>query len=123
MEQNIEILDSASALASVGGDLEFLSELAGLIQAAWPTLLDKIRQNLAAGRLDEVKTHARLAQAAAGYVSARRARASALQLQLTAGKGDLQGAQSATALLEEEVARLCLVLPTLGAYNARPHEV
>jgi len=106
LEQNSEVLDPALALASVGGDPEFLREIAGLVHAAWPTLLGDIRGNLAAGNLPALKADARLARVAAEYVSAGRAYVSAHLLETLAGQGDLVGAQRATASLEEEVAKL-----------------
>lgn len=123
MEQSREVLDSACALASVGGDTDFLREIAGLVQAAWPTLLGNLRKDLAAGDLCALEADARLARVASEYVSAKRARASALQLQKMVGLGDLGGAHRATTQLEEEVAELQLVLATFRAatYAPRSH--
>ena len=115
-----EVLDHTSALASAGGDPEFLREIAGLIQAAWPSLLQDIRKDLAAANLRGMEETARLAKAAAKYVSARRAYVAALLLELMATKRDLQGAQRATANLEEEVAKLQLVIPTLRNSHDSP---
>jgi len=117
-EENAEVLDPASALASVGGDTQFLFEIAGLVQAAWPTLLGDIRKDLAAGDLAGVEASARLAKTAAEYVSARRTHESALQLQTLAHRGDLPGAQRATVHLEKEVAKLQWVLSNLKMSGA-----
>jgi len=111
-EQNSEVLDPESALASVGGDSDFLCEIAGLVRAAWPTLIVNIRENLASGDLGTVEADARLAKAAAEYVSARRAQQSAILLELMAGQGNLEGAQRASAQLEREVAKLQPLLAT-----------
>ena len=46
MEEISEILDRTAALASVGGDLEFLSELLGLFRATSSTLLRDIQEAL-----------------------------------------------------------------------------
>jgi hypothetical protein len=75
--------------------------------------LADIREGMARGDLRAVETNARLAKAAARNVSARRAYESALQLQTTAGKGDLQAAQEALANLEGEVEMLQFFLSTL----------
>ncbi|HTS71323.1 MAG TPA: hypothetical protein VMO17_20285 [Terriglobia bacterium] len=112
-QENSEVLDPATALASVGGDAEFLFELAGLVQAAWPSLLGDIRTGLAAGDLGAVQEGARLARAAAEYVSARRTYESALQLLTLASLGDVQGARRASAVLENEVMKLQGVLSTM----------
>ncbi len=42
-------LDRSLALAAVGGDRGFLAELAGILGAACPTLLESIRASLAVG--------------------------------------------------------------------------
>jgi hypothetical protein len=114
---NSEVLDSAAALASVGGDPEFLCEIVGLIQAAWPTLLDYIRQDIAAGDLHALEADARLARAAAQYVSARRAYLAALQLQFLAMQRDLEGAKRISENLEEAVAKLQPVLSSLKKFH------
>jgi hypothetical protein len=76
--------------------------------------LADLRQGLARGDLRAVERTARLAKAAAQYVSARRACESAQQLATMAGKGELQAARGALASLEQEVEILQLVLSTLG---------
>ncbi|HMD83515.1 MAG TPA: hypothetical protein VKO18_02300 [Terriglobia bacterium] len=113
-EQYTEVFDVSLALSSVGGDQEFLTELVGLAQAAWPTLLADIRGGMARGDLWAVETTARLAKAAARNVAAKRAYESALQLEATARKGDLQATQSASVELEREVELLRIFLATLG---------
>jgi HPt (histidine-containing phosphotransfer) domain-containing protein len=110
-EQYAEVFDVGLALRSVGGDREFLAEVLGLIQAAWPTLLANIREGMARADLPAVLTTARLAKAAARNISAGRAYESALQLEAMAGKGDLPAAQKASAGLEQEVEILQLALP------------
>ena len=114
MGQYTEVFDVGMALSSVGGDREFLTEVVGLIQAAWPTLLADIREGLARGDLCAVETTARLAKAAARNVSARRAYASALKVETMAGKGDLQGVQSASVDLEAEVELVRSFIAALG---------
>ncbi len=113
MEQNFtDVFDSASALARVGGDREFLCEIAGLVRAAFPKLLLDIRNDLAARDFFAVEADARLARAAAIYVSATKAQDAALHLQTAAVKADFPDALRATARLEEEVEKLQLVLTT-----------
>ena len=107
---DMEVFDQAMALASVGSDAEFLNEVVGLVQAAWPTLLAHIREAIAKRNLPAVEMSARLAKAAARNVSSRKAYESALQLETMAGKGDLQGAQRASANLEQDVEKLQSVL-------------
>jgi hypothetical protein len=113
-EQYTEIFDVSQALESVGGDREFLAEVVGLTQAAWPTLLENIRGGVARGDLRAVESAARVAKAAAQNVSASRAYESALQLVRTARKGDLDAAQMASVEWEREVELLRIFLATLG---------
>jgi len=113
--QYTEVFDMSLALSSVGGDEEFLTELVGRVQAAWPTLLADIRGGMARGDLGAVETTARLAKAAARYVAAGRAYECARQLETSAGKGDRLASQSASADLEREVEVLRIFLATLGS--------
>ena len=113
-EQYVEVFDEAQALDSVGGDRESLTEVVGLMQAAWPTLLADIREGVAEGNLPAVKTAARLAQAAARNVAARRACEAALELETMADKGDLPATQRTSENLELEVEILQLALSMLG---------
>ena len=108
--RHAEVFDAALALSSVGGDREFLAELVGLTQAAWPTLLTNIQAGLNRGDLCAVEATARLAKAAARNISAERAYESALRLEAMARKGDFTAAQSARVDLEREVEvlRFCL---------------
>jgi len=114
LEDNSEVLDCTLALASVGGDQEFLSEVAGLVQAAWPTLLGDIRQALATGDFGSVARATRLVKAAAQNVSAARVYASALHLEAAAQAGQLESAQVAGVQLEQEVERLKAALTAMG---------
>ena len=121
MAQNlVDVFDSVSALARVGGDEEFLYEIAGLVRAAWPRLLVDIRTDLAARDFFAVEADARLARAAALYVSAKKAQDAALQLQTMAVQSDLPGALRASARLEEEVGKLQLVLTTFRSPKNLP---
>jgi hypothetical protein len=114
MVEDPEVFDSALALASLGGDREYLKEVAGVVQAAWPTLVGNIRQALAVGDLCTVETNAWLAKAAARNISARRAYKSALVLEVVAHAGDLEAARSALAKLEQDLERLKSALARLG---------
>lgn len=106
MQPDPEVFDPTSALASVGGDREFLSEVAGLFQAAWPTLCNDIRAGLAAGDFGAMERSARLVEAAARNLSARIVCESAHRLALLARQGALEDCEAACANLEHQVARL-----------------
>ena len=113
MEPDSAVFDHMSALASVGGDIEFLSEIAGLVSAAWPTLLSDLRKDVAAGNFSALDADARLAQTAAEYVGAGRAHMAALHLQMMAVHNDQFGASQAVKNLEGEVAKLQAALSAL----------
>jgi len=113
MEQRVEVFDVGRALNSVGDDREFLSEFVGIIQAAWPTLLADIRRGLGEMDLHAVRTTARLATAAAQYLSAKRTYEAARQVETIAGKEDWKGAREAVANLEREVETLQIFLASL----------
>lgn len=115
VEEYAEVFDVGQALQSVGGDVEFLTEVVGLTQAAWPTLLTEIRDGVSRGDLRAIESSARLAKAAARNVSAKRVYECALQLYTIACKGDLQAARNAIAVLEREVEMLRFCLATLAA--------
>jgi HPt (histidine-containing phosphotransfer) domain-containing protein len=115
-----EVFDENLALNSVGGDSDYLAEIIGLMQAAWPTLLANIREAMARADYGALKSHARLAKAAARNVAAQRAYESALHLETMAGTRDLTAIMEATANLEREVKRLQLPLARHGgAASAR----
>ena len=120
METNKEVFDLPSALSSVGGDVDFLGELANLVQAVWPTVVGDIRNNLAAGNHRALATDARVAKTAAEYVSAGRAYMAALQLQMMALNRDWDGARQAATNLEGEVAKLQTALSTFTNSNSPP---
>jgi len=111
--RHADVFDATRALSSVGGDSEFLTEVVGLIRAAWPTLLADIRRALAMGDIVAVERTARLAKAAARNVSAKRAYDSAVQLETLISVRDLPAAQRASTTLEQEVEKLQVVLSTL----------
>jgi hypothetical protein len=114
MEQTPEILDRQAALAGVGGDLEFLSELLGIFRAASPTLLHDIRDALVKGDLPALAYAARLVRVTAQNVAARRVYAAATLLEETATCGELEGARRASSRLEEEMDKLKSALTTLA---------
>jgi len=113
-EENPEVVDQRLALASVGGDREFLSEVAGLVQAACPTLLSDMGRALATGDLGAVERTTRLVKAAARNVSAARAYESALLVEAAARTGQLEAARAAGVRLGLELEKLKAALATLG---------
>jgi len=115
---NSDVFDSTLALESVGGDRSFLSEVAGLFQAAWPTLWSDIRAGLAVGNLCAVERSAHLVQAAARNVSARSVYEAAQELEQLARHGALEASQVACEALQREVERLTPYLAPLQNFRS-----
>jgi HPt (histidine-containing phosphotransfer) domain-containing protein len=114
MEQSSEILDRTAALASVGGDLEFLSELLGIFRAASPALLHDIREALVKVDLPALANAAHLVRVTAQNVAARRVYLAATLLEKMAACGELEGARHASSRLEKEMDQLKSALTMLA---------
>ena len=106
MTEALDIYDRTAALASVGGDREFLWEISSIARAAWPTLLRDIREALESGDLHSVERAAHLVKVTTQSVFAKRAYLAALLLETMAGYREIEGALEASAGLEEEIERL-----------------
>jgi HPt (histidine-containing phosphotransfer) domain-containing protein len=101
-----DALDRSLALAAVGGDSGFLAELAGIFEAACPTLLERIQRALAVGDLVAAAVAARLLRAGAENVSAKRVASVALECELLARQNSVAEAQAAHRVLLQEVERI-----------------
>ena len=108
-----DALDRSLALAAVGGDSGFLAELAGIFEAACPTLLERIQRALAVGDLVAAAVAARLLRAVAENVSAKRVASVALECELLARQNSVAEAQAAHRVLLQEVERIQPVLDDL----------
>jgi HPt (histidine-containing phosphotransfer) domain-containing protein len=108
-----DALDRSLALAAVGGDSGFLAELAGIFEAAYPTLLERIQRALAVGDLVAAAVAARLLRAVAENVSAKRVASVALECELLARQHAVAEAQAAHRALLQEVERIQPVLDDL----------
>jgi HPt (histidine-containing phosphotransfer) domain-containing protein len=108
-----DALDRSLALAAVGGDSGFLAELAGIFEAAYPTLLERIQRALAVGDLVAAAVAARLLRAVAENVSAKRVASVALECELLARQNSVAEAQAAHRALLQEVERIQPVLDDL----------
>ena len=111
-------VDRSLALNSVGGDKAFLSELAGILGAACPTLLESTRASLAVGNLAAAARTARLLRVAAENVAARRVASAALTLETIARQRHHEAVDPAYSVLRQEVERLTPVLADLEGEGA-----
>jgi len=119
MELVPQTLDRTQALAAVGGDTRFLAELAGLLEAACPTLLNDIETALARGDLPAVGWSARLVRVAAENIQARNVADVALLLENLARDKQPRAASAAYRRLQTEVVRLKPVLADLKGEATR----
>jgi HPt (histidine-containing phosphotransfer) domain-containing protein len=106
MKLACDTLDRSFALAAVGGDTGFLAELAGIFEAACPTLLERIQRALATGDLVAASVAARLLRTVAENVSAKRVASVALECELLARQKSVAEAQAAHRALLQEVERI-----------------
>jgi two-component system, sensor histidine kinase and response regulator len=91
--------DENALLDNVGGDIEFLAETVGMLQSDGPTLLQQIRDALAAG---DAATVGKAAHTLKGMVSnfcAPQAQAAALEVEKMGKAGDLSAAPTAVTTL------------------------
>jgi two-component system, sensor histidine kinase and response regulator len=101
-----QVLDRATALARVGGDLDLLKEIGALFLDEYPRALDEIHHALAAG---DAKTLERSAHGLKGSVAnfgARAAVDAAFQLEQFGRAHKLEQAPPALAALERTLACL-----------------
>ena len=119
MELATRPLDRAQALAAVGGDTGFLAELAGILEAACPTLLDDIQVSLAIGDLSAAAWSARLLRVAAENVMASTVAHAALHIETLARQRQSRAAADAYRALQNEVARLKPLLAALKGEAAQ----
>lgn len=108
-----DVLDCFEALASTGGDTGFLAELAGIFDAACPTLLERIQHALAEGDIAAAVRAAHLLEVAAQNVTAKRVAGAALDVETLARQKLLERAQEAYRELVLEIERLKPLLSDL----------
>jgi HPt (histidine-containing phosphotransfer) domain-containing protein len=111
MKLHSEYWDRCRALDAVGGDAEFLSELAGIFCAACPTLLKSLGESIAAKNLFSVADTAHLLWSAARSLSAPGVAEAALALETMARRNEINNIDSAYHALQQEAGRLGMVLP------------
>jgi HPt (histidine-containing phosphotransfer) domain-containing protein len=98
--------DRSRALDGVGGDEEFLSELAGIFSAACPTLLKNLEDSIAARNYLSAADTARLLGRAARNLAAQQVTEAALALETRARRNEIEGILNAWYALQQEAGRL-----------------
>lgn len=101
-----QVLDRATALARVGGDLELLKEIAALFLDEYPRVLDEIHQALAAGDATSLGHAAHGLKGSVANFGARAAVDPAFQLEQLGKTGKLDQVPPVLAALEQALACL-----------------
>jgi HPt (histidine-containing phosphotransfer) domain-containing protein len=109
-----ELLDRTAILDRVGGDVEFLDEIAALFAEDCPKLLADIRSAIAAGNPVGLERAAHTLKGSVANFGAEAARQAALRLELLGRSGDLQPAPEACTVLEREMERCTTALLALA---------
>jgi len=112
--QNPQVLDRDALLDRVGGDLEFLQEIAGLFLEDCPRLLEKIRSAVSGGDARTLEHAAHTLKGSVANFGAQAARDAAFRLEALGRAGDLKPAPDAYSVLEREIQRFTHELGALS---------
>jgi two-component system, sensor histidine kinase and response regulator len=110
----LELLDRDAILERVGGDVEFLEEIAGLFVEDCPKLLTEIRAAISAGNPTALEHAAHTLKGSVANFGARPAREAAFRLEMLGRERDLLPAPEACAVLEHEMERFTVALTALA---------
>ena len=103
---SLEYWDRVRALDGVGGDEEFLSEIAGIFSAACPTLLENLEDSIAAKDYLSAADAANLLGRGARNLAAQRVTETALIVETMARRNELDDIVNACYALRQEISRL-----------------
>jgi len=103
--KELHVLDSEALLERVGGDVDFLQELAGIFREDCPKLLEEIRSAVAAGDAAALERAAHTLKGAIANFGADAAGQAAFHLERLGRAGELQPAREAVGALESEIVR------------------
>jgi PAS domain S-box-containing protein len=117
-EKMEEVLDRAEALAEVGGNVQLLSEIAGLFLDDCPRLMHEIRDAIACRDALRLLRAAHTFKGSVGSFSAPKALAAVWRLERMGWAHDLAGAEEAQSALEHEIGRLEQALVGLAEGSA-----
>lgn len=106
----LESWDHIRALDGVGGDVQFLNEVAGIFCAAYPTLLRKLAKSIASKDPKGTADTAHLLGGAARNLGATRVAETALSIEMMARRTEFAGIESAYYALRQQVERLAEAL-------------
>lgn len=113
------IIDERDLLERVGGDLEFLNEIATMFLDECPRMLQEIRTACVRGDAEALQHAAHTLKGCVANFGAGPAREAALKLEMIGRAGDLTPAPVACNDLESELARFTEALSALSRSSAR----
>ena len=108
-----QVMDRATALARVGGDLELLKEIAALFLDEYPRALDDIHKALASGDARLLERAAHGLKGSVANFCARSAEDAAFQLEQMGRAQRMDQASQTLATLEQSLALLQAELASL----------
>jgi len=114
-----EVIDEASALSRLGGDLDLFKKMAQLFIKDSPSLMAQIREGISSGDSWAVEQSSHKLKGSAGYLSAGQVQEAALTLETLGRSHDLLGAEVALKALEEAVRDLATRLETVATEEVR----
>jgi HPt (histidine-containing phosphotransfer) domain-containing protein len=106
----VEPWDPVRALDGVGGDVQFLNELAGIFCAACPTLLTSLRESIAARAKYNAADTAHLLGSAARGLAAQRVADAAFAIEAMVRRNEFEGIEDHYQALSQDAGRLVEVL-------------
>ena len=118
--QEQEPMDTAAALARVGGNVELLREMVALFLQELPELLTNLRDAIGAGNANAIERAAHKLKGSVGNFSAQPAFEAALKLEVLGRDGSLTNAEPVYADLEREIERLKSAMANFGGLEVRP---
>ena len=107
------VFDQATFLASAGGDLDLLHELAQLFLDDCPQRLSALRDALARRDRSALESAAHTLKGSAGYIGAAEVFAAAAEVEAIARCGDLADADFACDKLQQATVHLVHVLAAI----------
>ncbi len=109
-----QVLDRDALFDRVGGDIEFLQEIADLFLEDCPKLLAQIRAAVSGGDARSLEYAAHTLKGSVANFGADAARDAAFRLEALGRAGDMTPAPDAYSALEQEIQRFTQELGTLS---------
>lgn len=110
----LRVLDREALYERVGGDEEFLQEIAGLFLEDCPKLLSDIQSAVTAGNARALQHAAHTLKGSVANFGAEAARHAALRLEVLGREGNLRPAADAYSDLVQEIGRFTNALDSLA---------